>query len=79
MEHISEYINEGNITNGERKYREFVQLCRGYNAEINEICVKKTNKGNWAVYKNGKRLCTASRYVLDEPTVANYNITVCDD
>jgi hypothetical protein len=78
MQKIDKFINEGNITNGERKWREFVGLCRGYNVDANEVCVKQTTKGNWAVYKDGKRICTASKYILDLPTIESYNIQMCD-
>lgn len=76
---ITTYINEGNITNVERKYREFTQLCRGYNCDVNEVSVKKTTKNNWAVYCGDKRICTASRYILDDATVEQYNITLRED
>ena len=43
MKSLVDYINEGNISNTERKYREFCQMCAGYNIDLDSVTVKKTS------------------------------------
>lgn len=79
MKDLKDFILEGNISNTERKYREFCQMCLGYNANIDEVSVKKTSKNNWAVYNGDKRLFTASSNILDDTTVDKYGIKLKED
>ena len=79
MKNLVDYINEGNISNTERKYREFCQMCAGYGADLNQVCVKRTSKNNWAVFINDKRRFTASSNILDQEVVEKYDIKVKED
>lgn len=74
MKSLVDYINEGNISNTERKYREFCQMCTGYNIDLDSVTVKKTSKNNWAVFSNGKRRFTISSNILDQEVVDKYDI-----
>lgn len=74
MKSLVDYINEGNISNTERKYREFCQMCAGYNIDLDSVTVKKTSKNNWAVFSNGKRRFTISSNILDQAVVEKYGI-----
>ena len=76
---LVDFINEGNISNTERKYREFCQMCAGYNISLENICVKKTSKNNWAVYDGDKRKFTASSNILDQDVVDKYKIKVKEE
>lgn len=79
MKNLVDFINEGNISNTERKYREFCQMCAGYGAELDQIIVKRTSKNNWAVFINDKRRFTASSNILDQTVVEKYDIKVKED
>lgn len=81
MKHLIDIINEGNIDRCERKYREFVGMCKVYdpNMNIDDICVKKTPKNNWAVYAGDKKLFVASFNVLDDDVIKNKGIEVCTE
>ena len=79
MKSLVDFINEGNISNTERKYREFCQMCLGYNANIEEVSLRRTSKNNWAVYANNKRVFTASSNILDQATVEKYGIKLKED
>lgn len=79
MRSLVDFINEGNISNTERKYREFCQMCAGYGADLEQVCVKRTSKNNWAVFINDKRRFTASSNILDQTVVEKYNIKVKED
>lgn len=76
MKNLKEYINEGNISNVERKYREFCQMCKGYNVNLEDIEVEKTSKNNWAVYIDGKKRFVVSSNILDNNVVEKYNIQI---
>lgn len=76
MKSLSEYINEGNISNIERRYREFCQMCKGYNVNLEDVEVEKTSKNNWAVYIDGKKRFVASSNILDNNVVEKYNIQI---
>ena len=76
---LKDFLIEGNISNTERKYREFCQMCLGYNANIEEVSVRKTIKNNWAVYINDKRKFTASSNILDQATVEKFGIKIKED
>ena len=54
MINLVDFLTESNISNMERKYREFCQMCTGYNVSVEEISVHQTAIGNWAVYKGEK-------------------------
>jgi len=71
---LKDYLTEGNISNTERKFREFSQMCAGYNTSVEEVRVHKTSKGNWAVYKDNRRVFTASTNILDSTVVETYKI-----
>ena len=79
MKNLVDFINEGNISNTERKYREFTQMCAGYNISLENLCVKKTSKNNWAVYDGDKRKFTASSNILDQDVVDKYKIKTKED
>lgn len=76
MKSLVDFINEGNISNTERKYREFSHMCAGYGADLDQVSVKRTSKNNWAVFINDKRRFTASSNILDQEVVEKYNIKV---
>ena len=76
---LKDFLIEGNISNTERKYREFCQMCLGYNANIEEVSVIKTSKNNWAVFVNDKRKFTASSNILDQATVEKFGIKIKED
>ena len=76
---LKDYILEGNISNTERKYREFTQMCQGYGITIDQITVRKTSKNNWAVYVDDKRKFTASSNILDQEVVDKYKIKLNED
>lgn len=78
MVNLVDFLTEGNISNTERKYREFCQMCTGYNVAVEEVSVHQTARGNWAVCKGEKRVFTASSNILDEEVVAKYNIKKCE-
>ena len=79
MKSLVDFINEGNISNTERKYREFCQMCQGYGTSIEAVSVRKTVRNNWAVYVGDKRRFTASSNILDQTVVDNYKIAVKKD
>lgn len=78
MKTLKDYINEGNISNNERRFREFKQMCTGYGCDVTQVCVRHTPKGNWAVYQDGRRRFTASSNILNQSVVDEYKITTCD-
>lgn len=78
MKSLKEFLFEGNISNLERKYREFAQMCAGYNTDINDIKVCKTTKNNWCVYnKEGKKIFLVSSNILNQAIIDTYKIAVC--
>ena len=79
MKHLVELINEGNIDRAERKYREFCGMCKAYNVDPKEICVHKTSKGNWSVWKDGKKVFLVSGNILDDDLVSSKDIKVCNE
>lgn len=85
MKHLIDIINEGNIDRIERKYREFVSMCKVYDPDVDmkDICVHKTSKNNWAVYckkdDKCKKLFIASYLVLDDDVIKDKGINVCED
>ena len=79
MKGLVDFINEGNISNVERKYREFCQMCQGYGTTIDAVSVRKTVRNNWAVYVSDKRIFTASGNILDDSTVEKYGIKLKED
>ena len=79
MKGLVDFINEGNISNVERKYREFFQMCQGYGTTIDAVSVRKTVRNNWAVYVNDRRRFTASGNILDDATVEKYGIKLKED
>ena len=71
-------INEGDIDRCERKYREFVNMCRSYDPNLNmkEVWVKRTTKNNWAVYVGLKKLFVTSFSTLDDDVIKKKNIKI---
>lgn len=69
-------INEGDIDRCERKYREFVNMCKGYDPNINmkEVWVKRTTKNNWAVYVGLKKMFITSFSCLDDDVIEKHQI-----
>lgn len=78
MKDLKDFINEGNISNVERKYREFVQMCAGLGLDVKNICVKKTSKGNYAIFHEEKRKGTVSSNILDDEVIELYGINTCE-
>ena len=84
MKHLVQLIHESNIDRAERKYREFCGMCKAYDpdADIKNICVHKTSKNNWAVYKKEgdscKKLFIASYSILDDDVIKSKGIEVCE-
>ena len=76
MKSLVDYINEGTISKVERKYREFCQMCKGYNVNLEDVEVEKTSKNNWAVYVGDKKRFVASSNILDNDVVEKYNIKI---
>ena len=76
MKHLIDIINEGNIDRCERKYREFCRMCKVYDpaADPADIQVRKTSKGNWAVYSGARRLFVASYHILDDDIISSKNM-----
>lgn len=76
------HLNEGNITNDERQYRNFCGLLSTYrpNVDLKTISVKKTSKGNWVVFdKDDKKICLVSRAVLTDELVDARKIRKIED
>lgn len=69
-------INEGNINNVERRYREFCGMCKVYGVEPQEITVCKTSKNNWRVCLDGKKKFLVSRYILDDDLIKEKGLKV---
>lgn len=69
-------IVEGDIDRCERKYREFVNMCRSYDPNINmkEVWVKRTTKNNWAVYVGLKKMFVTSFTCLDDDVIEKHQI-----
>ena len=78
MKELKDFINEGNISNVERKYREFCQFCTGLGLDVKNICVKKTSKGNYAIFHEEKRKGTVSSNILDDEVIELYGINTCE-
>lgn len=76
MKSLLEVINEGNITNIERQYREFCEIIKAHNHSCEDVYVVQSSKKNWIVYdKNtNKKICLVSRYILNDETVAARNL-----
>lgn len=74
MKSLVSFINEGNISNTERQYREFVSMCKAHSVEPDEITVKETRLHNWEVRKGEKKVFLASRYILNDNVISKYNI-----
>ena len=76
MKHLIQLINEGDIDRCERKYREFVNMCKAYDPNINmkEVWVKKTTKNNWAVYVGLKKMFITSFSCLDDDVIKKNKI-----
>ena len=73
-------INEGNITNDERMFRNFIEMvktrCKDCSLETIEVC--KTSKGNWSVNCCGKKVMLVSRNILNDELVEKYGIKLCN-
>ena len=78
MKHLVQMITEGDIDRCERKYREFVKMCKSYDPEVNmkEVWVKKSVKNNWVVYHGLKKLFVTSFSVLDDDVIKKNNIKI---
>ena len=78
MKHLVQMINEGDIDRCERKYREFINMCRSYDPNLNlkELWVKRTTKNNWAVYVGLKKLFVTSFSTLDDDVIKKKNIKI---
>lgn len=69
-------INEGNINNTERRYREFCGMCKAYGVEPQDVTVCKTPKNNWRVCLGGKKKFLVSRYILDDDLIKEKGLKV---
>jgi len=72
-------INESNITNDERQYRNFVNLVKSYkpSVDIEKVKVAQTTKGNWRVYGDDKKpICLVSKAFLSKEIADAHNL-VC--
>ena len=73
-------INEGNITNDERMFRNFMEMvktrCTDCSLDSIEVC--KTSKGNWSVSCCGKKAMLVSKNILNDELIEKYNIKVCN-
>lgn len=69
-------VTEGNISNVERKWREFCGMCRAYNVEPESVTVCKTSKNNWRVCVDGKKKFLVSRYILDDDLIKEKGLKV---
>lgn len=78
MKHLVQMINEGDIDKSERKYREFINMCKQYDPNLNlkELWVKKTTKNNWAVYVGLKKLFVTSFTMLDDDVIEKHKIKI---
>ncbi len=75
-------VSEGNITNNERLYRNFMAMVQVYkkDADDESIKVAKTSKGNWKVFdKTGRKICLVSKNVLTDAMVEEYKLTQIED
>ena len=75
-------ISEGNITNNERLYRNFMAMVQVYkkDADDKSIKVAKTSKGNWKVFdSNGRKICLVSKNILTDAMVEEYKLTEIKD
>ena len=80
LDYQQKYLRwDKDISNTERKYREFCQMCVGYGADLDQVSVKRTSKNNWAVFVNDRRRFTASSNILDQAVVEKYNIKLKED
>ena len=75
MQDIVNFINEGNISNAERQYREFVSMCKIHGVDPADITVRETRLHNWEVLRNNRKVFLASRYILNPTVIEKYNIT----
>lgn len=74
MKDLTTFIAEGNISNAERQYREFVEMCKAHKVEPEDITVQETSLHNWKVLKNGKKVFLASRYILNNDVIEKFKI-----
>lgn len=75
-------IIEGNITNNERLYRNFMAMVQVYkkNADEKNITVAKTSKGNWKVFdSDGRKICLVSKNILTDSMVEEYKLKKIED
>lgn len=83
MKRLVDVINEsGNISNIERQYRNFINMVKSYNPNIDatKIGVFRTNKGNWKVYdENQNKICLISKYLLNNDIIDKYNLRILND
>jgi hypothetical protein len=83
MKKLVDVINEsGNISNIERQYRNFINMIKSYNPNVDttKIGVFRTNKGNWKVYdENQNKICLISKYLLNNDIIDKYNLRILND
>ena len=75
-------VSEGNITNNERLYRNFMAMVKVYrkDADDKNIKVAKTPKGNWKVFdETGRKICLVSKNILTDSMVEEYKLTEIQD
>ena len=74
MKSLKDSLMEGTITKIERQYRDFCNLCNGYGVSVEDICVAKTTKNNWAVYNGDRKVCLISNNILCDEIIDKYGI-----
>lgn len=74
MKTLVDMINESGITNAERSYREFCQMCIARNVDPKEVAVRETSRHNWQIFKGTKKLFLVSRYILNDAVIEQYGI-----
>lgn len=76
MNNLTNYLSEGNIRNIERMFRNFMDTIKIHDGKIKpeEITVSSTPKGNWEVYRNGKKLCIVNGNLLNQEVIDKYEL-----
>ena len=71
-------INESNISNNEREYRQFCELIKVYapGKSISDVTVRKTTRGNYRVYVDGKFIKLVSKNIVNDKMILQYGIKV---
>jgi len=75
MKNLFNTLMENNISNDERQYRQFAAMLKVYGVDDpNSIEVKLTPKNNYAIYKDGKRICLFSKNIISSEVLTQNGI-----